>query len=189
MEVNLSSVRLLQIAEMKESFGDDVDVLFVVSRVQYSRVLTTVKGTEGAAQQFLASEAHTITGIKNMQCMIQDAWGLALDQYYNTKGGRIGKKSGKYDENHWCMLMSCDRVHTGGRSRACRLMDLMFRTTTAQCMPFSARWRRTSLWVSSRRGTSRFQDTGVCFFLSAAPTGFIVLCVVPFLWQLTVCLL
>ena len=81
---------------MKESFGDDVDVLFVVSRTQYSRILTTVKGTEGAAQQFLATEAHTMTGIKNMQCMIQDAWSIALDQYYAEKGGRYGKKSGKY---------------------------------------------------------------------------------------------
>ena len=95
MEVNLSSVRLLQIAEMKESFGDDVDVLFVVSRTQYSRVLTTVKGTEGGAQQFLASEFHTIGGVKNMQSMIQDAWSLTLDQFYNAKGGRLGKKSGK----------------------------------------------------------------------------------------------
>jgi hypothetical protein len=81
---------------MKDNFADDVDVLFVVSRTQYSRVLTTVKGTEGAAQQFLATEFHTINGVKNMQCMIQDAWGLTLDQYYNAKGGRLGKKSGKF---------------------------------------------------------------------------------------------
>jgi hypothetical protein len=81
---------------MKESFGDDVDVLFVVSRTQYSRILTTVKGTEGAAQQFLASEAHTMTGVKSMQCMIQDAWSLALDQHYASKNGRQGKKSSKF---------------------------------------------------------------------------------------------
>ena len=86
---------VMQIAEMKESFGDDCDVLFVVSRTQYSRILTTVKGTEGAAQQFLATEAHTMTGIKNMQCMIQDAWSLALDQFYNERGGRFGMKSSK----------------------------------------------------------------------------------------------
>ena len=86
---------------MKESFGDDCDVLFVVSRTQYSRILTTVKGTEGAAQQFLATEAHTMTGIKNMQCMIQDAWSLALDQFYNERGGRFGKKSSK------CVMAAC----------------------------------------------------------------------------------
>ena len=85
-----------QISEMKENFGDDVDVLFVVSRTHYSRILTTVKGTEGAAQHFLASQCHTPMGVKTMQSMVQDAWSLALDQYYNAKGGRLGKKSGKY---------------------------------------------------------------------------------------------
>ena len=80
---------------MKESFSDDCDVLFVVSRTQYSRVLTTIKGTEGAAQHFLSTEVATETGIKNMQCMIQDAWSMVLDDHYGEKGGRFGKKSGK----------------------------------------------------------------------------------------------
>ena len=85
----------VQIAEMKENFGDDVDVLFVVSRTHYSRTLCTVKGTDGAAQSFLASQTHTPMGVKNMQSMIQDAWSLGLDQYYGAKGGRMGKKSSK----------------------------------------------------------------------------------------------
>jgi hypothetical protein len=87
---------VVQIAEMKENFADDVDVLFVVSRTHYSRTLCTVKGTDGAAQAFLASQTHTPMGVKNMQSMIQDAWSLGLDQYYSTKGGRMGKKSSKY---------------------------------------------------------------------------------------------
>lgn len=103
---------------MKESFGDDVDVLFVVSRVHYSRILTTVKGTEGAAQQFLASQAHTPMGIKNMQSMIQDAWGLGLDQYYNAKGGRVGKKSGKFVT---CVV--CSGIHQQNDQCCCIQME------------------------------------------------------------------
>ena len=81
---------------MKDNFGDDVDVLFVVSRTHYSRILTTVKGTEGGAQHFLASQALTPMGVKNMQSMIQDSWSLGIDGYYTAKGGRAGKKSAKF---------------------------------------------------------------------------------------------
>ena len=92
---NYEDAILDKIGEMKENFGEDVDVLLVVSRTHYSRTLTTVKGTEGAAQHFLASQTQVGSAIKNMQAMVQDAWSTTLEQYYVNKGGRQGKKSTK----------------------------------------------------------------------------------------------
>jgi hypothetical protein len=47
---------------MKNAYGDDVDALLIVSRTHYSRIMTTLRGTEGAAQQFLYSPLHTPHG-------------------------------------------------------------------------------------------------------------------------------
>jgi len=109
---------LEKISEMKENFGDDVDVLLVVSRTHYSRTLCTVKGTDGAAQHFLAAQAYTPMGTKNMQSMIQDAWSLGLDQYYNAKGGRMGKKSGKWKKTKLGLDASVEQQHDDGAVQA-----------------------------------------------------------------------
>jgi len=100
----------LQIEALKEAFGDDVDVLMLVSRTHYTRTMTTVRASTGAAQAFLSTssspqlaDGHAASqgqqqqhggGAMSVEKMLTEGWSASIEQYYAAKGGRDPKRSG-----------------------------------------------------------------------------------------------
>jgi hypothetical protein len=87
---------LAQMEALKEAYGDDVDILLIVSRTHYSRTLTTVRASTGAAQSFLAANTPTAGGNVTMEKMLTEGWSASVEQFYAQKGGRHSKKSSKW---------------------------------------------------------------------------------------------
>lgn len=74
---------------LKSAYGDDVDILILVSRTHYNRTLTTIRASSGAAESFLNSKVRNDKGVEvTMEDALSQSWSELTEAHYATNGGR-----------------------------------------------------------------------------------------------------
>lgn len=101
---------------LKDSYGDEVDILMIVSRTHYSRTLTTVRASTGAAQAFLAANKSTPDGPVSMEKMLTEGWSASVEEFYERKGGRAPRGR---DPKYECRRVRKPRVPQSWFSHEC----------------------------------------------------------------------
>lgn len=78
--------------QLKQTYGDDVDVLIFISRTHYQKTLTTMRATAGAADNFLKRQIQRPSGVHMMREVLKQAWSTSVEDYYHRQGGRASSK-------------------------------------------------------------------------------------------------